>query len=98
MRTRTLTHFTLVRCHTHKIRGENFHEWFQICEIRESFIPRKFPAIRYIYIPIARAECTIMSLALRRSEIIHCVNGVATVNTSQLTGLELKCTVALRTG
>ena len=39
-----------MRTRTLKIRGENFHEWFQIREIRESFIPRKFPAIRYIYI------------------------------------------------
>ena len=29
-------------------RGENSHEWQQVCEIRESFLPRKFPAIRYI--------------------------------------------------
>ena len=31
-----------------EFRGENFHEWPQIHEIRESFLPRKFPAIRYI--------------------------------------------------
>ena len=30
-----------------KIRGENFHECLQIREIRESFLPRKFLAIRY---------------------------------------------------
>ena len=29
--------------HTH-FRGENFHEFHQISEIRESFLPRKFPA------------------------------------------------------
>ena len=29
------------------VREENFHEWAQICEIRKSFPPRKFPAIRY---------------------------------------------------
>ena len=33
--------------HTY-FRGENFHEWHQIREIRESFLPQKFPAIRYI--------------------------------------------------
>ena len=31
-----------------KICGENFRGTAQICEIRESFLPRKFPAIRYI--------------------------------------------------
>ena len=31
--------------HAH-FRGENFHKWHQICEIRETF-PQKFPAIRY---------------------------------------------------
>ena len=28
------------------VREENFHEWAQIREIRESFLLRKFPAIR----------------------------------------------------
>ena len=27
--------------------GENFHGWLKNHEIRESFLPRKFPAIRY---------------------------------------------------
>ena len=30
---------------------ENFHEWAQIREIRESFLPRKFPTIRYFFTP-----------------------------------------------
>ena len=30
------------------IREENFHEWAQIREIRERFLPQKFPGIRYI--------------------------------------------------
>ena len=29
------------------VREENFHEWTRICEIHESFLPWKFPAIRY---------------------------------------------------
>ena len=29
------------------VREENFHEWAQIREICESFVPRKFPAVRY---------------------------------------------------
>ena len=32
--------------HTH-FRGENFHEWHQIREIRESFLPRNFPTTRH---------------------------------------------------
>ena len=41
-----------------KIRGENFPEWFQIHEIRESFIPRKFPAIRYtVFYPLKTVLC-----------------------------------------
>ena len=36
-----------VACHTPKIHGENFRGTTQICKIRESFLPRKFPAIRY---------------------------------------------------
>ena len=31
-----------------EIRGENFREWLKNHEIRESFLLRKFPAIRYI--------------------------------------------------
>ena len=33
--------------HAH-FRGENFHEWHKMHEIRESFLPQKFPAIRYM--------------------------------------------------
>ena len=32
-------------------RGEKFRGWLKNREIRESFLPRKFPAIRY-YAPI----------------------------------------------
>ena len=31
-----------------EFRGENFRGWLKNHEIRESFLPRKFPAIRYI--------------------------------------------------
>ena len=31
-----------------EFRGENFRGWLKNREIRESFLPRKFPAIRYI--------------------------------------------------
>ena len=31
-----------------EFRGENFRGWLKNPEIRESFLPRKFPAIRYI--------------------------------------------------
>ena len=31
-----------------EIRGENFHGWLKNREIRESFLPRKFPAIRML--------------------------------------------------
>ena len=41
--------------HTH-FRGENSHEWQQIREIRESFLPRKFPATRYANIIIIYAS------------------------------------------
>ena len=34
-------------CHASKICGENFRGTAQIREIRESFLPQKFPAIRY---------------------------------------------------
>ena len=30
-----------------EFRGENFRRWLKNREIRESFLPRKFPAIRY---------------------------------------------------
>ena len=30
-----------------EFRGENFHGWLKNREIRENFLPRKFPAIRY---------------------------------------------------
>ena len=30
-----------------EFRGENFRGWLKNREIRESFLPRKFPAIRY---------------------------------------------------
>ena len=30
-----------------EFRGENFRGWRKNREIRESFLPRKFPAIRY---------------------------------------------------
>ena len=30
-----------------EFRGENFHGWLKNHEIRESFLPRKFPTIRY---------------------------------------------------
>ena len=32
-----------------EFRGENFCGWLENREIRESFLPRKFPAIRYVY-------------------------------------------------
>ena len=31
-----------------EFRGENFRGWLKNCEIRESFLPRNFPAIRYL--------------------------------------------------
>ena len=31
-----------------EFRGENFRGWLENREIRESFLPRKFPAIRYL--------------------------------------------------
>ena len=31
-----------------EFRGENFRGWRENREIRENFLPRKFPAIRYI--------------------------------------------------
>ena len=33
--------------HACDVREENFHEWAQIREIREGFLPRKFPALQY---------------------------------------------------
>ena len=33
-----------------EFRGENFRGWLKNREIRESFLPRKFPAIRYILV------------------------------------------------
>ena len=30
-----------------EFRGENFRGWVKNREIRENFLPRKFPAIRY---------------------------------------------------
>ena len=30
-----------------EFHGENFHGWLKNREIRESFLPQKFPAIRY---------------------------------------------------
>ena len=35
------------------VREENFREQAQIREIHESFLPRKFPAIRYIRLELA---------------------------------------------
>ena len=32
-----------------EFRGENFRGWLKNREIRESFLPRKFPAVRYIH-------------------------------------------------
>ena len=40
--------FAVPKDTTPQFRGENFHIWPQILEIRESFLPRKFSAIRYI--------------------------------------------------
>ena len=38
-------------------RPSNFHEWYKIHEIRASFLPRKFPAIRYLsYVPCELLE------------------------------------------
>ena len=38
-----------------EFRGENFRGWLKNREIRESFLPRRFPAIRYVAIfPSAR--------------------------------------------
>ena len=34
-----------------EFRGENFRGWLKNREIRESFLPRKFPAIRYNVMP-----------------------------------------------
>ena len=31
-----------------EFRGENFRRWLKNCEIRKSFLPQKFSAIRYI--------------------------------------------------
>ena len=31
-----------------QFRGENFRGWRENREIRESFLPQKFPAIRYV--------------------------------------------------
>ena len=31
-----------------EFHGENFRGWLKNCEIRESFLPRKFPTIRYL--------------------------------------------------
>ena len=33
------------------VRGENFRGWLKNREIRESFLPRKFPTIRYAALP-----------------------------------------------
>ena len=35
-----------------EFRGENFRGWLENREIRESFLPRKFPAIRYMCISL----------------------------------------------
>ncbi len=32
------------------VLGDNFHRWLSNREIHESFLPRKFPAIRYCLI------------------------------------------------
>ena len=32
------------------LRNKNFHKWVEIHKICESFLPRKFPAIQYIYL------------------------------------------------
>ena len=33
-----------------EFRGENFRRWLKNRKIRESFLPRKFPAIRYVFL------------------------------------------------
>ena len=43
-----------------EFRGENFCGWLKNLEIRESFLPRKFPAIRYMAgRPIQGSSCHI---------------------------------------
>ena len=36
-----------------EFHGENFRGWLKNREIRESFLPQKFPAIRYYIVSIA---------------------------------------------
>ena len=43
-----------------EFRGENFRGWLKNREIRESFLPRKFPAIRYVHYNI----CTYRKLLI----------------------------------
>ena len=40
-----------------EFRGENFHGWLKNCEIRESFLPQKFPAIWYFHQETNFATC-----------------------------------------
>ena len=49
-----------------EFRGENFRGWRKNREIRESFLPRKFPAIRYY----------VSCLTLYSPEILHALSAV----------------------
>ena len=44
-----------------EFRGENFRGWLKNYKIRESFLHRKFPAIRYHFCTIAYKITTIRS-------------------------------------
>ena len=41
-----------------EFRGENFRGWRENREIRENFLPRKFPAIRYFFELAQMHTCT----------------------------------------
>ena len=50
-----------------EFRGENFRGWLKNREIRESFLPRKFPAIRYMHTLkfLYKIDITVLLLKIR---------------------------------
>ena len=47
-----------------EFRGENFRGWLKNREIRESFLPRTFPAIRYALLTLLSSGIRCSSLSL----------------------------------
>ena len=56
-----------------EFRGENFRGWLKNREIRESFLPRKFPAIRYVFDRLRRAYFAAHEIGCTGKHFFQCL-------------------------